>query len=142
MPDLPPPPLPPPRRPLVGVMIGLTVLLFVVTSGLLYYRWITMVEPTCVLIVETSPQLRGAEVRVDGVQLTRPHTVVMGSGERFAIPFYLEPGDYSVRITMHGVTLLESEVHLTAQERGLRLDLLRLQPPATTAPVTEPSEMS
>jgi hypothetical protein len=120
-------------------MIALTVLLFIVTSGLLYYRWVTMVEPTCVLIVETAPSLRGAEVQVDGLTLPKPHKVIIGSGERFALPFYLEPGEYSVQVTMAGNTLYDRKVVLTRSAPGLRLDLLALKPLVTTsAPATAP----
>src|SRR5689334_14329327 len=42
------------RRHFVISMIVLAVLLFASTETLLYYRWATMVEPTCVLVVDMS----------------------------------------------------------------------------------------
>src|SRR5688572_11402156 len=75
------------RRVFVGTAIALATLLFAGTAGLLYLRWATMREPTCVLIVDAPVTLRGAEVSVRGIG--EPYTVTIGAGERFTIPFYL-----------------------------------------------------
>lgn len=131
------------RRSFVISMIGLAVLLFIATETLLYYRWATMTEPTCLLIVDFSEGLRGAQVEVDGVMLAHPHKVVVGDHDRFSVPFYLEPGRYAVKITMNEDTLFQSEVELTKEQRGLRLDLRKLVAPSasttTPPPATAPA---
>ncbi|MEA2708220.1 MAG: hypothetical protein QOF78_821 [Phycisphaerales bacterium] len=127
---------------LVGITIALASLLFIATAGLLYLRWATMREPTCVLIVEAPAALRGAEVTVDGINVLQAHKVVIGVGERFAIPFYLDYGRYSVRVAMNGVQFVDTEINLTHDRPGQRLDLSQFPPPpawATTQPTTSSS---
>ena len=133
------------RHTLVIAIICCAVMLFLGTAGLLYYRWATMIEPTCVLVVDGGPRLRGAEVSVDGLGLAQPHKSTIGVGDRLALPFFLEPGQYTVRVTMNGNDLLETEVILTAQDRGRRLDLTKMHIPTTlptTRPATVPSLVS
>jgi hypothetical protein len=138
-------PLPPrDRGAFVITMIAIATLLFVATEGLLYYRWATMVEPTCVLIVETNESLRGAEIQVDGLPLAAPHKVIIGAGDRFSVPFYLEPGTYTVKIKVNDTDVFSSQVTLTPIDRGRRLDLKTFHPPrsATTAPSAAAQDMS
>jgi hypothetical protein len=120
--------------------IAMATLLFLAASGLLYLRWATMREPTCIFIVEAPSSLRGAEVTVDNAKLVEPHTVVIGRGERFAIPFYLDYGLYSVRVTLNGATMLETQVELTPTEPAKKIDLSQFPAPlpmtTTTAPAT------
>ena len=136
------------RRLAVGVGIALAALLFIGAAGVLYLRWATMREPMCIFIVEASTSLRGAEVTVDGVRLIKPHTVVIGRGDRFAIPFYLEYGVYAVRVTLNGATVAETEVDLNEKQPYQRLDLTHASapppapPPAPAPPSTSPSSTS
>ena len=123
------------RRAFVILMIVLASLIFVATEGLLYYRWATMVEPTCVLIVDANEALRGAEVVVDGMKLPTAHRITLGEGERFAIPFYLEPGRYAVTISRGGAVLYHAIVDLTPTDRGKRLDLTKWAAGPRTAAV-------
>ena len=137
--------VPPPRerRLLVMVTIALATLLFLAASGLLYLRWATMREPTCIFIVEAPTSLRGAEVTVDGVKLFEPHTVTIGRGERFAIPFYLDYGIYNVRVTLNGATVMTTEVDLRREAPYQKIDLSRFPPPlTTTTPTTSISSAS
>ena len=115
-------------------LIVLSVLVFVGAQFLLYYRWVTLREPTCVLIVETSTELRGATIEVSGPWTSEPYESVVGSGERFSLPFYLEPGRYDVRLEQHGQTLFEGQVMMTRDARAQRIDLSALEPAPTTAP--------
>ena len=128
-----------PRAWRVRALILTAVGLFVLTQGLLYYRWATMREPTGVLIVEAADPLRGAEIEVDGEWLTEPYKLVVGSGGRFSLPFYLDPGRYQVRVTQHGQTLAARSVEITPQAPGIRLDLSELEPAPATAPATAPA---
>ena len=132
------------RRSFVLTMIAMAVLLFVATEALLYFRWATMTEPTCLLIVDAGEPTRGAQIEVDGVMLSQPHKVVIGDHDRYSIPFYLEPGQYTVKILMNDEPFFHTDVQLTREQRGLRLDLRKLVPPATpaTLPTTAPSPAS
>jgi hypothetical protein len=127
-----------PRRAMfVGVAIAVASILFVVTAATIYYRWATMPEPTCVLIVEAPATFRGVEVKVEGLDAN--YTAMIGAGERFALPFYLKYGTYSVRVTMGDQELLKANVELTKDEPGRRLDLSKLPPPTLLArPTTMP----
>ena len=118
-------------------LIALSVLVFVGAQFLLYYRWITLREPTCVLIVETSYELRGATIEVSGPWTSEPYESIVGSGERFSLPFYLEPGRYDVRLRQHGQTLFEGQVMMTRDASAQRIDLSELEPAPTTAPAGE-----
>src|SRR5688500_15969352 len=65
------------RRFSVGFMIGVATLLFLITSAVLYYRWTTTNEPNCVIVVETAPSLRGGEITVDNIMLSKPLKVTI-----------------------------------------------------------------
>jgi len=125
----------------VPTFIALAVLLFLATEAMLYYRWATMTEPTCVLIVDGAAPVRGATVSVSGSRLLTPYTATFGEAERFSLPFYLEPDRYTVTLTMRGITLYQGDVVLTNQERGKKIDLSMVPPPpaTTTAPTTAPT---
>ena len=138
-PSAPPPTSPPPqpeRRNFIRTMIVMAALLFIANEALLYYRWVTMSEPSCVLIIDAGPSLSGAEITVDSVELSRPLRATIGVNERFSIPFYLNAGDYTVKVKVKEDLVLEPmRVTLTRQAPGQRLDLTRRRPvavPSTT----------
>jgi hypothetical protein len=136
VPSVPPPvPAKRDRRTFVITMIAL---LFVATESLLYVRWATMTEPTAVLVVQCGEQLRGAEITVDGVTvpLPQPYKFVVGTGGRYSIPFFLEPGQYTVKITQNDQTLIEPKEFEVSQNmlRVLDLGLLKAAPAPATAP--------
>src|SRR5437867_873214 len=116
------------RRMFVHVMIAIAVLLFLATQALLYYRWVTMSEPSCVLVIDAGPALKGAEISVDSVEMAKPLQATIGLNDRYAIPFYLDPGKYDVKLKLNGQTQIEANVELTRSERGRRLDLTRFHP--------------
>ena len=127
------------RGPFVITMIGIAALLFMTTEALLYYRWSTMIEPTCVIIVEAGTQLKGATVEVDGVLLAQPHRIVIGDQDRYTIPVYVEPGEYTLKVTQNDEVLLEPmAVTFTRGAQGKKIDLTHL-PAAATRPSTLPT---
>ena len=126
------------RGPFVITLILIAGALFIATEFLLYYRWATMIEPTCVLIIETSPPLKGATVEVDGVLLSQPHKIIVGQGDRYTIPVYLEPGQYTLKITQNDQLIFDQPVELSNAARGKKYDLTKL-PPASTRPVSTPT---
>jgi hypothetical protein len=121
-------------------MILIAVLLFVATEILLYYRWATMIEPTCVLVLYTGPQLKGAQVVVDGVLLPQPHKLIVGEGDRYALPFYVEPGLYTIKVKQNDQIVFDQSVEFATKERGRSFDLTKLPPApasASTLPATQ-----
>ena len=136
-PNLPPRPRAA-RGPFVMTMILIAGALFIATEFLLYYRWATMIEPTCVLIVDTSPPLKGATLEVDGVLLAQPHKIVVGEADRYTIPVYLEPGQYTLKIRQNDQLIFDQPVELSSAARGKKFDLTKL-PPASTRPVATPA---
>jgi hypothetical protein len=119
-------------------MIAIAALLFISTEVLLYLRWATMIEPTCVIVVQAGTQLKGATVEVDGVLLPQPHKVVIGNGDRYAIPIYVEPGEYTLKVMQNDQQLVEVPVTFTHGAQGKQFDLTRL-PAATSRPSTFPT---
>jgi hypothetical protein len=120
------------RRTFVRAAIAAALLLFLVAEAVLYYRWATVREPTCVLIVDASPALRGAEVTVDNPGLSAPHKVTIGDGGRYAIPFYVRHGTYTVEVKLNEAEVYRAEVVLTPAVPGKKLDLTQFRPPATS----------
>jgi hypothetical protein len=136
----PPPSAAPPaeRRVLVGTLIGLASLLFLITAAVLYFRWASMNEPDCVIVVETPVSFKGGEVTVDSIVLTKPLKGVIGENDRYAIPFYVDPGEYDVKVTINGETQYESRVALRPRY-VTRVDLTKMKP-TTTAAVSDPTK--
>ena len=64
---------------------------------------------------------------------------MIGRGERFAIPFYLEYGVYAVRMTLNGATVVETDVNLDEKKPYQRLDLTRVSAPLPSAATTSPT---
>jgi len=126
------------RRPFVLTMIGLAALLFLATEMLLYLRWSAVREPTCVLIVRTSEPLRGALVEVDGLMLPKSLKATVGEQGRFNMPFYLDPGNYRVRVSINDEVQFQANVSIPRPRSGMEVDLTRVIP--TTTPTTRLSD--
>jgi len=117
-------------------MIGAASLLFLLAAAMLYYRSITMNEPRCVIIVEASQAWKDAEISVDGGVLMKPLKATIGKQGRFAIPFYLDAGEYKVSVTMNGETQHEATVIVNDSARGWRIDLTKMTPTTMPTPTT------
>lgn len=131
-------PSPPPRNGRQGRIyfyITAAAVLFLITEALLYYRWSTMTEPSCVLVIDASPTLKDVQITVTGA-LTPPLKATIGESDRYAIPFYLDPGTYEVKLSLQDDQFFESRVTLSRREPGKRLDLRSMRPPAR--PTTNP----
>ena len=46
-----------------------------------------------VIIVDASPALKGAEISVDNIMLSRPLKAIIGEKDRYSLPFYVDPGE-------------------------------------------------
>jgi hypothetical protein len=127
-----------PRRPFVTIMIGAASLLFLLAAAMLYYRSITMNEPGCVIVIEASQPWKDAEINVDGGVLMKPLKATIGKQGRYAIPFYVDAGEYTVTVTVNGDAKHQATVVVNEAVRGWRLDLSKLDP--TTMPTIQTSD--
>jgi hypothetical protein len=125
-----------PGRTFTLLMIALTALLFAGMLALLFYKWATNREPTSVIVIEGTPKFEGAEVTVDGVRLNAPYTAKLTADRKFTMPFYLDKGLYTVRVTKDGRTVMEADFEIGTRE-GKKLLLAKhehLLDGPTTAP--------
>lgn len=125
-------PAPRDRGGFVMTMIGIAALLFLATATLLYLRWSTTIEPSCVVIVNASPALRGGEITVDSNLLPQAHKVKIGDNDRYSIAFYVEPGIYSVKVVLNDETQFETTLPQLRKGEGRIVDLTHIR--TTTAP--------
>ena len=128
------------RRKSVFILIGSAWLLFLVTAAVLYYRAVTMNEPNCVIVVDAPAALKGAEIAVDSVMFQRPLKMTVGENDRYSIPFFVDPGDYTVKVTLGGETQFETMLTMTRDGpgRGRLVNLAHLEP--TTQPAEPDAE--
>jgi hypothetical protein len=89
-------------RPARGIFVRLailfTVLIFVGTVFLIYYRWLTVAEPTTVVVLTADETLDGAVVTVEGVALPQPLIAALDERGRHRARFFLHPGSYTIRV--------------------------------------------
>jgi hypothetical protein len=123
------------RKIFVRLAMAAAGLVFVLTAGILYYRWASTVEPTTMVVVIGDESLRGVEVIVEGLGITQPYHAVFGERERFILPFYLDPGSYTVRVLRGDRVLFEKNV-VVQKHLGRQIDLTKLNLPPTTASTT------
>ena len=119
------------RRPFVLAMIGLAATIFLIAATLLYYHWAAMREPNCILVVNFSPDLKGADVNVDGFPLTHSLSAKVGENDRYALPFYLDAGTYTVKVTLAGEKQYERDIAVSRNTQST-LDLTKLEPNVST----------
>jgi len=136
---------PDPSPRFVRLMILLTILLFLVAVAILAMRWLRTTEPAVELLVIGNDALSGAQATVRVVDEQTPYTSTFGDGGRYALPFYLDPGSYIVRVTTRDGELVdEREVSGRARER-IMVDLTKWErkiptsaPTSAIAPATAP----
>ena len=126
------------RKPRILVPIAGAIVLFLLTTSILYYRWATMTEPSCVLVIQTGPALRDARIKVDGLSLNSALTATVGESGRYAIPFYLDPGEYTVDITLNDEPQYHGKVTLP-RNHMVTVPLADLRPITTGATLPAPS---
>jgi hypothetical protein len=115
-------------------MIAAAWVVFLAAAAVLYWQWASTNEPNCVIVIDAAPPLKGARIVVDSDLLVHPLKATVGESDRYSLPFYVDPGRYTIKITMQGDVLYESEVVVAGAGRGWRVDLTKLRPP-TTAPL-------
>jgi hypothetical protein len=119
----------------VIAMIALAALLFLSTVALLYYRWVTMHEPSCELTIDSTPALRGAVLKVDGPMLAKALQTTIGENDKYTHAFFLDPGDYEVTVTLSGQQQYITRFALPKLTKS-SIDLTKIKP--TTQPITGP----
>ena len=117
-------------------MIALSTVLFLLTAAVLYYKWATTNEPNCVIVISAAPSLEGAIISVDNIMFTQPLKMTIGAYGRYAIPFYVDPGDYDVTVTLGGELQHQARVTVNNVARGQMLDLTKLRPTTNPIPTT------
>jgi hypothetical protein len=132
-----PAPSAPDRGRFIACMIGLASVLFLSTAAVLYYRWAAMREPSCVIVIDAAPPLKSAEISVDSIMFVAPLKRTIGESNRYSIPFFVEPGEYQIKVTLAGEVQYEGKVTLSMTERGKILNLTQLRP--TTMPISDPA---
>ena len=118
--------------------VGLTIMLFFCAAGFIAYRWLITTEPSALLIVETPNLLSGAKIFVQSVEDSTSQTAIVGDRNYFTIPFHLDPGSYTIQITLGDKDVYKADFSLRHNEMG-RIDLSRWEPPPATSPATQPS---
>jgi hypothetical protein len=107
---------------LVPLIVAGTFMYFAGAVALLYYQWLNDRPPDSVLIIQADSALEGAEVHVEGGALLDAHKRTMRREDGYIIPFYVNRGTYSVRISRGGLVREYGDV-LVAKNQSARLDL-------------------
>ncbi|MGB7159967.1 MAG: hypothetical protein WBD40_18015 [Tepidisphaeraceae bacterium] len=127
-----------PKRVVVVSLIILTAVIFVGLFTVLYVRWASSDEPSSALIVSVTPAFEGAEIEVGGVALAQPHKVIVGGRNSKTIPFYLDRGSYTIRISRDAKEIYSADFFINPNE-GRKIDLQGLE---HLLPTTQPSSGS
>lgn len=127
----------------VRFSIFLASLLFFTAAAVIGWRWFNTNPPSMELIIDGSNNLDGAEVEVESADEPMHAKAVFGEGERYSLPFYVEPGAYTIKVTRNGEELMEPrEVTLKPLAGAIyRIDLTKWEPKlAVTRPATQSHE--
>lgn len=110
----------------VHLFITLAAALFLGTVAVLFYRWVSVSEPRSMIVVQGNASLEGAKVKVSGLGLVKPLETTIHGKERFLAPVFLEPGGYTLLVTLDGREIFEEnfEIH---DRKGLKFDLSKMQ---------------
>jgi hypothetical protein len=131
----PPAPVPPSiySRTFVLGSILLSILLFFCAASFIAYRWLITTEPSALLIVDANQLLQGATVSVKSTEEEDTKSQTVGVGNRFSVPFYLDPGTYTLSIRLRETNIYTGEFTLRHNEVG-RFDLTKWEPQPTSRP--------
>lgn len=99
----------------LSVFLGLTAAfsVFLLAAGLLYYRYLTVQQPTCSVWVMGNSTLDGTTITVSAPSLEAPLRDTIRPASRFSARFFMNPGNYHiVIIDKDGKTLFDDRVDL------------------------------
>jgi hypothetical protein len=125
-----------PRRTTVLLAVLLTIALGGGGLALLLYRALAMAEPDAVFVVRANRDWQGAELIVEGGSLPQPRRTQIERLGNYTVPFFLWPGQYTLRVRSQGVEVWTEHFALRRRDR-IEFDLTRSG--ATTLPATLPA---
>ncbi len=99
----------------VHASIILAVALFLGSISLLYYRSLTLVEPSSMVDVRGDDSLAGAEVSISGPALDEPLQTLFDRDNDYQSRFFLDRGSYLLTVRRQGHTLFNQ--HFFVRER-------------------------
>lgn len=109
-----------------GLMLAFTV--FVLSSGLLYYRFLTVQQPTCSVWISGDESFDATVISVSVPGTDSPLQTTLQRGNRFAARFFANPCTAHVTIVeKDGNVLFDGEIDLYAGF-PVRIDLKALRP--------------
>jgi hypothetical protein len=118
------------RGPLAVASVTLAAILFVLAIVLLYYRWVTVTQPSSMVEVQGTSALAGAVVSVSGPGLKAPLVTTLDEGDHFRPRFFLNRGSYTVTVIRDDEPYFQQHFFLDDHMRGR----ITLPVPPTTAP--------
>jgi hypothetical protein len=92
------------KGPVVIGMIVLTGLVVLLMVSLIYYRWVTITDPTTAVIVIGDESHDGAVVKVSGNGI-RTVTATLNAANQYETPILVVPGTYTVTVEQDGKVL-------------------------------------
>ena len=120
-------------RRFVVSMIVLAFLLFAAAASFIGYRWFTTAEPpNTVLLVEVPNLLDGGVITVKSTDIPQTYTATIGGSTGYSIPFHIEPGAYTVSITLRDREIYKTDFTLHANEM-VKINLAHIDPTTTRA---------
>ena len=78
------------------------------------------------MIVAVTPAFDGAEIVVEGIALPQPYKVTVGTRSGRLIPFYLDRGSYTLRVSRDEKTIYTADFPLQSNQ-VVRVDLKSLE---------------
>ena len=124
-----------PRRGPVWFGMVVTIVIAAATVSLLLRSALQAPARQHVLVIRSGPQYEGIELIVEGDALPRPTVGYVEPAGNFTVPFFLPPGDYTLRVKSQGQLLYSTRVSLSDRQVE-EIDLTRK---VTTLPSTQPS---
>lgn len=124
----------------MAIVLGLWLVVGLSASilALLIYRAIMTPLPPRVLVVRADKDWQGAQITIEGGMLKQPQVATILEYGGYSVPFYLWPGQYTLRVVGKGFGTFSREVDLT-ETRTMFVDLTVIQ--ATTQPGSEQSDI-
>ena len=100
---------------------------FLLAAGILYYRYLTVREPTCSVWVMGNSALEGTTITVSSLLMEVPLVDTLRPASRFSTRFFMSPGNYRVTITdKDGKSLFDQNVDVYPSfPLGIDLNLLK-----------------
>ena len=108
------------------------VLCFAITAlatALIYWRWVSVAEPSSYVIIEGDPDYNGTVVTVSPPPEQGGEVVMatLSPDNQYAVTIFLNPGKYQLTAAQGGTTLLSTELWV-AHRRWKSIQLPKRKP--------------